>query len=240
MDLIIGFYSKEEVFVDISFPQNDSSEKRTELELFLLAWYTLQTIHNLGSNPVVSLFEGIFLLKDANKFHDHDDPLPYFRNYNIGEYIMGAYIASHKSAVYSEYKAARKKLTNQYLIDVLKQEIFSIYPKLITKSSITAEKSFIGKVPPYTIQQNGFGLFGKDINYYACYSIIALMNKVFDDEKREQTGLKPDDEVENMIYNILFNCAIINERGLIKINNQPKLASELVETIKKNPNYKME
>jgi hypothetical protein len=41
-------------------------------------------------------------------FYGNDDPLPYFRNYK-----MGAYIASHQSAVNREYKAAQQKLTDQ-------------------------------------------------------------------------------------------------------------------------------
>ncbi|MGB3220139.1 MAG: hypothetical protein WBD79_22315 [Anaerolineae bacterium] len=156
MEIRIDFYSKEEVSVQMDFtgrypfPANDTGE------LFVFSCFTLRQFANLGQHDVAMVLAALltkFGVKTTTQLaegsFEFPDPLAL-------RLLMG-------------FSGVRIGVDYR----ILRKQIMPILPRLVDFRG-EGKKSFIVTMPPFQLRTRGFGVFGRDLNYFAFHSVIAL------------------------------------------------------------------
>ena len=179
MKMEIDFYSKDEMAIQIDFSGRYPFPETETSELFLLACYTLRQLSNLGQHPVAKALAGLLVSKSSiAKLLQDPVELPRGKDLHF-------YLKFHVSSVVAKTRGAKESLEaslavdselgfNQAVMQILDTEFLAKAPQFVTYNG-KGSKTFEVTLPPFSLSAKGFGIFGRDVNYYAFHSVIGLI-----------------------------------------------------------------
>ena len=156
MELIIEYYSKEEVAIRMDFSGLCPYPSRESNELFLFSCYTIRQFSNFGDHPV-GMILGVLL----TTFDKENTIKLAKKNYDIpSSFELGILMGFEGVKTNIDYDAFRRQ----------------IMPGLARFVSFRGKgkKTFSMTFSPIQLNLNGFGILGLQINYYAFQSVFAL------------------------------------------------------------------
>jgi hypothetical protein len=177
----IDFYSKDEIAIEIDFSGRDSFSKIETSELFIFTCYTLRQFKNLGQHLVAKALAGMLVSEsDISKLLQNSVELP------SGESLLLSLKNYASSVVFATQRRINEESVNYFLglesqlnfnkttMQILNTEFLANLPTLV-KNTGKGNKAFEIIYPPLSLKTEGFGFLGRDVNFYAFHSVIALI-----------------------------------------------------------------
>ena len=223
MDLEINFYEKTQVSVLV---QTDAPTLNPEHELVLFGWYALRQFSNLKHNPASDVFAGILLWDDAvTELLKQNPQLP-----EIFDFVQHAHYAKFKNGEGMFSPESARELANIQMkiqlgadpvYSLIERDFLSALPQIVKPSQRPGDKRFIASFPPGNLDMKGFGILGRDVNYYACHSIVALLRSLAMRHTTEDVYLK-------RLSDVADSCGRAHMQNTITMVNQKELAQQFV------------
>lgn len=159
MQLNIEFYSKEEYAIE----QNNSDQypfsSSSDNDLFAFCSFTIRVLQNLEKHPLGKVLA--ILLKNMD-------------NENIKEIVNHSYLFPGFHDLDEMTRSVGPRLSPAMLL-AIDQDILMKYPLQVQYRG-RGDKSFYLSMPPFRFKNNGFGIFGKEINYFGFHSVFCFLN----------------------------------------------------------------
>jgi hypothetical protein len=179
MKMRIDFYSKDEVAIEIDFSGRNQFLETEMSELFIFICYTLRQFKNLGQHLVAKALAGMLVSKnDISKLLQNSVELP------SGESLLWSFKLFASSIAWKTQKAEEvgrfvTELSSQLNFNKTTMQIFDTeflakVPRLV-KYNGNGNKAFELILSPFLLKNEGFGFLGRDVNFYAFHSVIALI-----------------------------------------------------------------
>jgi hypothetical protein len=205
MKLKIDFYSKENfaIQLDCEGPKPCTDADRNMNEQFMFACFTIRQLSNLGTHPVAKVIAFLLAKLDLNATKDM---------------VKGKYFYPEPSSL--KYQLQAKGININFDLNLFEEMIISRNQNLVSFVG-DGKKSYDTTFRPFALNAHGFGLFGKDVNYYVFQSIFDLYKFI--------TKKHSDDEL--YLSNL---CEIANNIGQLYISkgqlpgNPEQLAQAIV------------
>ena len=200
MNLNIGFYSRNEVYIREQF--SDSFPETTENELLMFASFVLRQFRNMGNNLVSDTFAGILLNKYAIdeflKIHPQTQWIASELLGTVHEYKQIAHGVDSQNAREAGFEV-RLNYSNDHLAATLDRDYLNSWPKIV-KYKGNSKWQFCATWNPFNFQTEGFNVLGMQINYFASHSIISLL-RYFLLKNKESS------DYQSRLGKVAFNCA---------------------------------
>jgi hypothetical protein len=179
MKMQIDFYSKDEMTIQIDFSGRYPFPETETSELFLFACYALRQLSNLGQHLVAKALAGLLVSKSSISSLLQDKvELP------SGKDLL-FYLKFHATSVVSQTRGIEESVKvslaldnelnfNNAMMQILDTEFLAGTPRLVRYNG-KGKNTFEVTLPPFQLDMKGFGLLGRDVNYYAFHSVIGLI-----------------------------------------------------------------
>ena len=190
MRMRIDFYSKDKMAIQVDFSGRYPFPDNEHSELFLFTCFTLRQLHNLGEHVVAKALAGI--LVSENVF---PDLLQGNIDLRSGDYLLTT-LRFHVTRIVSASQGIEASINathaldsrlnfNKSIMQILDNDFLDRMPKLVEFNGL-GKKSFDVSLPPFSLKAKGFGLFGREVNYHAFHSVIALVRFLGQKHKNDQ------------------------------------------------------
>lgn len=167
MKLQLDFYSKDEVSIQMGFDANNPES--TKNELFMFACFVLRQFRNLGQHIVADAFAGLLIRdKDISYLLKDNPKIPWKGSLILGNVYKHKLIAQGMSSETATLKAfeVQLKYSSDPKVDILDRDFLSKLPKIVSYRG-PGKKRFEATWNPFYFHAKGFGLLGRQMNYYA-------------------------------------------------------------------------
>jgi len=179
MRMQIDFYSKDELAIQIDFSDRYPFPENETSELFLFTCYALRQLSNLGNHLTAKTLAGLLVSNDSirNLLQDRIE-LPSGEDLLLRLKLHAVSIVTQTQGDEEAIKvssALDQQLSyNDEIMRLLEDEILARIPSLVAYRG-KGKKSFEVFIPPFVVNQRGFGILGLDVNHHAFHSVVGLI-----------------------------------------------------------------
>lgn len=219
----IDFYGKLQVSIRLEVEDSQSAEE----ELVFFAWFTLRQLHNISHNPAGDVLAGLLVSDDVvNLLLTVNPQIPPAVDLFVKAQNLKFDRRQDRDAFWKHLEKmvevqVRANMGEDPTFSIIDRDFFAAIPQFIRYPNKVGDKRYVAVLPPGQLDMKGFGILGRDANYYACHSIIALLRLLV-------MRRLNNDSYNKSLTQIGYSCAKAHMLNLITMLNQKELAVKFV------------